>query len=332
VQLIWFRRKTRSDGLGIFFCSDVHGSTTCFKKFVNAATYYRQRGQPVHCLILGGDLTGKLIVPVIREDSHYRSYLLGREVELATAVELREFVKQCEMLGVYPNVFSVEEYEAFRSDSSLQEAVFRRLMLQRLEEWLAFAADRLRGLDVSCYILPGNDDIPEVDELLAQASGIINPDRKVVRLDDTYEMVSLGLSNPTPFECPRDVPEEELARLLDELASQVERLQTCIFTIHVPPFNSGLDLAPALDDELRPRIGPQGVEMAPVGSTAVREAILTYQPLLSLHGHIHESKGVARLGRTLCVNAGSEYSEGILRGALITLRDGEVASHLLVSG
>jgi Icc-related predicted phosphoesterase len=100
----------------------------------------------------------------------------------------------------------------------------------------------------------------------------------------------------------------------------------------VPPFNSGLDLAPALDDELRPRIGPQGVEMAPVGSTAVREAILTYQPLLSLHGHIHESKGVARLGRTLCVNAGSEYSEGILRGALITLRDGEVASHLLVSG
>ena len=143
--MIWFRRKTRSDGLGIFFCSDVHGSTTCFKKFVNAATYYRQRGQPVHCLILGGDLTGKLIVPVIREDSHYRSYLLGREVELATAVELREFVKQCEMLGVYPNVFSVEEYEAFRSDSSLQEAVFRRLMLQRLEEWLAFAADRLHG-------------------------------------------------------------------------------------------------------------------------------------------------------------------------------------------
>lgn len=330
--MFWFRKRARSDGLGIFFCSDVHGSTTCFKKFINAGTYYRQRGHPVHCLILGGDLTGKLIVPVIREGGRYRSYLLGREVELATEAELREFVKQCETLGVYPNVFSVEEYEAFRSDPSLQESVFTGLMLQRLEEWLAFASERLRRLDLACYVLPGNDDIPEVDNLLAQASGIVNPDRKVVRLDDTHEMLSLGLSNLTPFDCPRDVPEEELARLINELAGQVEQLETCIFTIHVPPFNSGLDLAPAFDDELRPRIGPQGVEMAPVGSTAVREAILKYQPLLSLHGHIHESRGVARLGRTLCINAGSEYSEGILRGALITVRDGEVASHVLVSG
>jgi Icc-related predicted phosphoesterase len=330
--VVWFRKNARPDGLGIFFCSDVHGSTICFKKFVNAAEYYRQRGHPVHCLVLGGDLTGKLIVPVIRQDGRYRSYLLGRDVELSTDAELRNFVRQCETLGVYPKVFTAEDYDAFRTDPALQERIFARLMVQRLEEWLAFASERLRGQDVTCYILPGNDDIPEVDEVLAQALGIVNPDRAVVRLNDTHEMLSLGLSNLTPFDCPRDVPEAELARLLDELASQVERMETCVFTVHVPPYNSGLDLAPALDDQLRPQIGPQGVQMVPVGSTAVREAILRYQPLLGLHGHIHESKGVARLGRTLCLNAGSEYSEGILRGVLLTLRDGRVASHVLVSG
>jgi len=330
--VIWFRKHARPEGLGIFFCSDVHGSSVCFKKFVNAATYYRQRGHPVHCLVLGGDLTGKLIVPVIREGSRYRSYLLGREVELSTDAELRDFVKQCETLGAYPAVLTAEEYEAFRTDPHQRDSVFTRLMLERLEEWLAFASDRLRGQDIACYILPGNDDIPEVDALLAQAPGIVNPDRTVVRLDDVHEMLSLGLSNPTPFNCPRDVPENELARLLDELASRVERMETCVFTVHVPPYNSGLDFAPALDDQLRPRMGPQGVEMVPVGSTAVRETILTYQPLLGLHGHIHESKGIARLGRTLCINAGSEYSDGILRGALVTLREGRVASHVLVSG
>lgn len=68
-------------------------------------------------------------------------------------------------------------------------------------------------------------------------------------------------------------------------------------------------------------------------STAVRDALAKYQPMLSLHGHIHESRGEARIGRTLAINPGSEYSEGVLRGAIITLsRKKGVRGYQLVAG
>jgi len=61
--------------------------------------------------------------------------------------------------------------------------------------------------------------------------------------------------------------------------------------------------------------------MEPVGSTAVRELIEEYQPPLSLHGHIHESRGKTRIGETIAINPGSVYSEGSLQGAVIDLAD-----------
>src|ERR1700760_1547096 len=57
----------------------------------------------------------------------------------------------------------------------------------------------------------------------------------------------------------------------------------------------------------------------PVGSTAVRKIIEHYQPLLAVHGHIHESGGERRIGDTLCINPGSEANHGILRGYLIDI-------------
>lgn len=107
--------------------------------------------------------------------------------------------------------------------------------------------------------------------------------------------------------------------------------QRAIFNFHLPPFGSKLDEAPALDEKLRPMHGSRA--MRPVGSTAVRDAINRYQPLLSLHGHIPESKGATKLGRTLAINPGSGYEEGILMAAIIELdaRKG-VTSHQLVSG
>ena len=145
-------------------------------------------------------------------------------------------------------------------------------------------------------------------------------------------MINLGYANPTPFHCPRDLPEEELTARVDRMAAEVSDLANAVFNLHVPPIDSGLDDAPLLDEELRPTIGTTGVVMAPVGSRAVRAAIEKYQPLLALHGHVHESRGAVRLGRTLCLNPGSEYSEGILHGALVTIRKGEVVNHLLTRG
>jgi len=61
--------------------------------------------------------------------------------------------------------------------------------------------------------------------------------------------------------------------------------------------------------------------MTHVGSTAVRHVIERHRPLLGLHGHVHESRGLWRFGRTLCLNPGSEYPEGILRGARVELNE-----------
>ena len=101
---------------------------------------------------------------------------------------------------------------------------------------------------------------------------------------------------------------------------------------HCPPAETSLDQAPALTDDLRPIVFGGRVMTKPVGSTSMRAAIEQHQPLLGLHGHIHESRGAERLGRTLCVNPGSDYGEGILRGAIIEVVNGRVSSHKFVTG
>jgi Icc-related predicted phosphoesterase len=129
------------------------------------------------------------------------------------------------------------------------------------------------------------------------------------------------------------VPEEELARRIDEVVAQIPSsdLPTAIFNFHCPPYGSGLDLAPRLDETLKPVVIGGVVETIPVGSTAVRSAIERYQPQLGLHGHIHESRGAQRLGRTLCLNPGSEYQDGILRAAVIDFSGPLVRNYVLVS-
>ena len=103
--------------------------------------------------------------------------------------------------------------------------------------------------------------------------------------------------------------------------------------MHVPPYDSGIDSAPELDENMRPKLGPGGqVMITPVGSTAVRKAIESYQPMLSLHGHVHEARGFVKIGKTLCLNPGSEYLEGILRGVLIQIDKGKVRDFIFTSG
>jgi Icc-related predicted phosphoesterase len=145
-------------------------------------------------------------------------------------------------------------------------------------------------------------------------------------------MISLGYANITPWKCPRDVPEDALMTMIDDLTSQVKDMRNCIFNVHIPAFDSGIDVTTALDENLKPVMTSSGPVQISAGSTSVRSAIERYQPLLALHGHIHESRGVAKIGRTICLNPGSEYSEGILRGAVVQLAESKVQSYLLVSG
>jgi len=326
------KKKEAGASTTIFFATDLHGSTICFKKFINAAVYYRSKGQPVNVVIMGGDVAGKLIVPIVKQGGHYKAHLTGMDHDLTTQEELAAFNKSCETLGVYGKVFEPDEYNHFAGDKEAQDGLFKELVFARLREWMAFAEERLAGQDITCYMSPGNDDFWEVDDILEGASTIIVPDGKRVKIDDTHEMISSGLANTTPFNCPRDLPEEVLQGRLEEMAQQVEDMGTCVFNLHVPPIKSGIDDAPKLDKDMRPMIGPQGLVMAPVGSTAVRAVIEKHQPLLALHGHIHESRGQAKIGRTLCLNPGSEYSEGILRGLLVTISGDKVVSHMMTSG
>ena len=130
-------------------------------------------------------------------------------------------------------------------------------------------------------------------------------------------MVSTGWSNLTPWHTFRELPEPELGSRIAAMIPAGADMRRTVFNFHCPPYASGLDEAPEVDADLN--IKDAGRALIPVGSTAVREAIERHQPLLSLHGHIHEGKGVARLGKTLCINAGSAYEQGVLQGAVIEL-------------
>ncbi len=106
--------------------------------------------------------------------------------------------------------------------------------------------------------------------------------------------------------------------------AKVKNLETAVFCIHVPPYDTFIDQAPMLEDDLRIAVKGGHTHMIPVGSTAVRNIIEKYQPLVALHGHIHESPGRVKLGRTECLNPGSEYAEGILKGFLVELNGSKI--------
>jgi uncharacterized protein len=212
------------------------------------------------------------------------------------------------------------------------ETLFEGLMQERLVEWLNLAGERLSGTGVRCYMMGGNDDPPEVLEVLKQARGVSDPEDHVVLLDDTCEMISCGWSNPTPWHTPRECSEEELGQRIDALMAQVKRPESTIMNLHVPPFQSGLDDAPELDASLKVQTSLGQTRFKPVGSTAVRAAIQRYQPLLGLHGHVHEAHATCKIGRTVCVNPGSDFAEGVLHGVLVTVNKGKLRGYQMVSG
>jgi Icc-related predicted phosphoesterase len=313
----------------IFFASDVHGSERTFLKFVNAGRFYK-----ADIIMLGGDITGKMIIPIVESaDGSHSAKFLGSDYNMRTTAELEELEKSIRYNGYYPyRTNPIDKEELDRNPSKVDE-LFSRLMVEGVERWVRIAEERLKGTGMKCFILPGNDDRIEVDSVLEKSSYVICPEGKVTHIDDHHEMIATGYGNITPWHAPRDIPEEELAAKIEAMTRNVENAENCIFMCHCPPYNTGIDLAPKLDERLRIVLSPTGgPEMIPAGSTAVRDAIEKHQPLLGLHGHIHESKGFYRLSRTLCLNPGSEYSEGILRGALVALDEKKVQSYVLTRG
>jgi Icc-related predicted phosphoesterase len=312
----------------IFFATDLHGSEKCFLKFVNAAKFYK-----ADTLIMGGDITGKMIIPIIKEtNGKCHATFSGNKRSAGNEEELQDLQRAIRFAGYYPYMTNPQEMEKLQSDDSRVQVIFKELMLNNVKRWVQLAEERLKASNVKVYITGGNDDIAEIEDIIGSSSYVIDPEDKVVDVAGKFEMVSTGWSNPTPWKTARECSEEQLWAKIEKMAGQVKNVKNSIFNLHVPPIDSGLDTCPKLDDNLKPIIAGGEIVMTAGGSTSVRKAIETYQPLLGLHGHIHESKGFLKVGRTLCLNPGSEYSEGILRGALVELDDGEVKNFLLTQG
>lgn len=312
----------------LFYASDIHGSERLWRKFLNAPSFY-----DVDVLIMGGDLTGKVLVPLVEvKPGRWTARFLGREQKAKGEEKAAELERRIRLNGHYPIRVSPEEMERLQADEAQRDAVFRDVMRAELARWLELAHEKLGGGEVRCFVMAGNDDDWDIDPVLdAGPPPVEHVGERVVRIDGV-QLLSSAYANPTPWDSPRELSEEELLERLEGLAAGLDPAVPAIFNLHVPPYDSGLDLAPALTDDLR--VITEGGEalMTPVGSRAVRALIERHRPVLGLHGHIHESRAVAEIGPTLCINPGSAYGEGVIDGAIVELRDGRVVSHQLVSG
>jgi Icc-related predicted phosphoesterase len=322
-----FRRRQQESIIRLFYAGDVHGSRLCWKKFVNAAAHY-----PADALIMGGDLTGKALVPIVRlGEGVYRARIIGEEREARTAEELDQLQQAISTNGMYSLILDEDEAARLERDSKRREEVFEKVLLDELRLWVELADERLAGTDTRAYVIPGNDDPWSVDEVLAGGTAVVPCDERI-EMVGPHEMVSLGYSNRTPWKTPRELDEDEIYARLRRLVEQLERPERAVLNIHVPPWESSLDTAFEVDEELRYVTKGGRPREVPTGSRAVRQIIEETQPLLSLHGHIHESKGVTKIGRTVAINPGSDYGSGHLDGCLIHLGNERVVGQYLVSG
>ena len=314
----------------VFFASDVHGSEKCFRKFLNAGTYYG-----ADTLILGGDISGKLMVPVVGTASgRFRANYLGHVVEVGAGDELATLLRNISDSGYYPYETDEAGLAELNANRELQEAVFLKLRIATVERWVRLAEERLLGSGMRVYMMLGNDDDPQIGEPLKGSNVVVDAESAVADLGDGITLLSVGYSNRTPWNSPRELDEDALYGLIKDRAAAVPAFDRCIFNFHVPPVDSGLDTAAKLDDDLRPvtDLG-SGYIMFGAGSTATRQAIEQFQPLAGLHGHIHESGGMAKVGGTTCFNPGSEYSSGILRGVLLVVTPKKgLRNHMFTTG
>ena len=310
----------------IFFATDIHGSDVCWRKFLNAGAFHK-----ADVLIMGGDMTGKAMVPITVRNGSWTVTVQEQEHVLSSEDEVAAMEKRIQDRGYYPIRLASDEFDAWNADPALVDARFKAEMLGQVERWMALADERLAGKGIRCIVSPANDDIFEIDPIIAAAKEVELGESNNIELDG-LSLVSTGWANPTPWNTFRELPEPELRERIDGLVAAIPDRRRAIFNFHAPPFGSNLDNAPKIGADMRYVSGGQA--LIPVGSHAIREAILEYGPVLSLHGHIHEGRGAVKLGKTLSVNPGSTYEDGVLQAAIVDLdpKKAEVKRYLLING
>jgi uncharacterized protein len=330
-----FRRKGAAGGepTRLFYACDIHGSEPTYRKFLNAAKFYG-----VDALVFGGDLMGKLLIPIVRDaGGTWRARLQGQNRHLTTPEQLAAFRKNLDTLGFYSFECDPEEYRWYEGHQDRIDAKFDELAKAKLAEWVTLAEERLAGTSVRVYLCGGNDDTDECLLALDEAARdrVVNCENRIVEVDDEHVMATVGYSTPTPWETPRERTDEELGEAIEKVMSEVADPSRCVLNFHCPPLDSGLDTCLKLDASVwppAPIIEHGQVVHYGAGSRSVSEALDRYQPTVGLHGHIHESRGSAKFGRTTAFNPGSEYGEGVLRGIIVAIRRGQLIGHQFTSG
>jgi len=319
------RRSTR-----LYVVSDFHASDPAWRKLLNAV---RMNIYEADAVLYAGDLTGKAMVPIVAVGGdRYEAMLLGQRRVARTEEELAALERDVASLGYYAFRTTREEVDALGGDKAKLDALFSREIRARVRQWLDLAAERLEGTGIPLVLIPGNDDPYDIDEALATSQYCTNADGAVIDIPGDMQVIGLGKSSPTPWRTPREVSEDAFREEIYSLADQAADPRKTIFLIHCPPYGSGLDTAPVLDQNLRLQASAGDLMRGPVGSTGVLEAVQRVRPLLSVHGHIHESGGEKKIGPTLCVNPGSEAGSGIVRGYLIDVSADGVERSFRVEG
>jgi Icc-related predicted phosphoesterase len=292
---------------------DFHGSNLLWSKLLEATSHYR-----ADVVLVCGDLTGKAMVPIVEQQGGWFYNLWGKEEKITSKAELEKTKHRLSARGLYQYVTTIDEVRKLQKDPQAVDAIFARLMKERIADWLADVPRRVSS-EVKLVVSPGNDDILDIDSLLEESPHIIYPLGRVVDLDDKHQLISCEWVNDTPWDTPRECSERQLKERLMRELKRVGDYDNLLCSLHAPPYNTHLDWGPTLSSDLQPKAEFGGAVMQHVGSKAVREAIEEFQPLVTLHGHIHESSGFDRIGRTYCFNPGSEYESGVLRGYLLEL-------------
>jgi Icc-related predicted phosphoesterase len=309
--------------------SDFHASDPAWRKLLNAI---RLNVYEADAVLYAGDLTGKAMVPIVATGDRYEATLLGMRRVARDENELAALERDVASLGYYAFRTTKEEVQSLGGDQAKLDALFSREIRSRVAQWLDLAAERLEGTGVPVVLIPGNDDPYDIDEPLDASRYCVNADGRVVDIPGDLQVIGLGKSSPTPWDTPREVSEDAFREEIYSLTDQAKDPRRTIFLIHCPPYGSGLDIAPVLDANLRLQASAGDLLRGPVGSTGVLEAVQQVQPLLSLHGHIHESAGAKKIGSTLCVNPGSEAASGVVRGYLIDVSSDGIERSFRVEG
>src|SRR5919109_2053188 len=200
----------------LFFATDIHGSETCWRKFLNSAEHYK-----ADVIVLGGDMTGKALVPIVNDgDDRWHATLLENLHELNGEEEVAAFEKMVRRRGYYPFRTSPEELKEYQDDPERADRFFHEQMLARVEGWMSLADERLEGSGIRCFVCPGNDDQFDIDEVIRNAKHVELAEGTVVELDE-FQMASTGWSNPTPWKTYREEEEPDLAERIERVVSQV---------------------------------------------------------------------------------------------------------------